>query len=397
MTDATMPTGCPHLDFNHRSQEVALNREEISKSLRATPIFRTDAFGGYYVVTSHKLAKEVLRRPEFTSVKTDGKGGVTIPPAPFHFVPAERDGAEHTLLRKALNPMFSPQSLEKVRPIMEAAVSEAIDAIVARGEFDIVHDIAEPLPAKIILTYLGFDPDQAKTVVDAGQAAMGTSADPEEASRAFARMRSVIEGLIADRIESPRDDAVSYMIQQQVSPLEGDRLYWAVFTMAIGGIENVAALLENALLHIAQTPDLRARLIADPGLVPTAVEEFLRYFTPGGGLARTAATEVEIGGVTLKAGDRIFAWLPSANKDAETFTNPDVLDIDRPELNQHLGLGHGRHFCIGSSLARLEIAYIIQTVLAAMPNYTVDVENSKRFENAGNMYGWWQMPAKANV
>jgi cytochrome P450 len=390
-----MASSCPHLDFNHRSSDVALNREDISKALRATPIFHTDAFGGYYVVTSHQLAKDVLRQSEnFTTVKTNGEGGVTIPPAPFSFVPAEVDGPDHARLRRALNPLFSPQSLQKIRPVMEAAVQEAVASALARGEFDIVHDIAEPLPAKIILTYLGFDPEQARTVVNAGQSAMGTSADPDAAALGFARMKSVIEDLIAARTAEPKDDAVSYMIEQQVSPLTGTDLYWAVFTLAVGGIENVAALLENALLHIAQTPELRARLIAEPALVPQAVEEFLRYFTPGGGLARTALRDVEIGGVTLKAGDRIFAWLPSANKDESTFAESDTVNIDRTELTQHLSLGHGRHFCIGASLARMEIAYIIQQVLAAMPEYTVDVANAKRFENAGNMYGWWKMPAK---
>lgn len=397
MSDTLTAGRCPHLAFNHRAKEVALNREEISKELRQTPIFWTDAFGGYYVVTSHELAKQVLRQSDFTTVKTGDTGGVTIPSTQFNFVPAEVDGPDHARLRRALNPMFGPQAIEKIRPIMESAVRDAIDACIEKGEFDFVHDIAEPLPAKVILTYLGFDPAQAQVVVQAGQSAMGTSSNPEQAAQAFARMREVIEELIAARLETPRDDGVSFMIEQDVYPLRGQELYWAVFTMTVGGIENVAALLENSFLHIAQTPDLRQRLISDPGLIPRAVEEFIRFFTPGGGLARTAATEVEIGGVTLKPGDRIFAWLPSANKDENAFPRPDEIDIDRPGVSQHLGLGHGRHFCIGASLARMEIAHIIGQILERMPNYSVDVEASRRFENAGNMYGWWKMPAKTNA
>lgn len=396
MAEELLAGMCPHLGFNHRSPEVASNRDEISRDLRDTPIFRTDAFGGYYVVTSHDLAKKVLRHPDFTTVKTNGEGGVTIPPAPFNFVPAEIDGADHTQLRKALNPMFGPQQLEKLRPKVHQFVREAIDSAIERGEFDIVHDIAEPLPARIILTYLGFDPAQAQVIVDAGQSAMGTSSDPDAAKQNFAHMEAVIWELIAARSASPQDDGVSYLIQQTVYPLTGEQLYWAVFTLAVGGIENVAALLENSLFHIAQTPELRARLIANPELIPQAVEEFLRFFTPGGGLARTAAREVELGGVVLQPGDRVFAWLPSANIDGGTFPEPDLVDIDRPGLAQHLSFGFGRHFCVAAGLARLEIAHIIGQVLERMPAYTVDAGRSKRFENAGNMYGWWTMPAKVN-
>lgn len=397
MTEQARVATCPHLDFNHRSRDVALNREEISRDLRATPIFKTDAFGGYYVVTSLELAKQVLRQPDFTTAKDGGKGGVTIPPLPFKFVPAEIDGADHAQLRRALNPMFGPKGMEKARPMMERFVREAIDAVVARGEFDIVHDIAEPLPAAIILTYLGFDADQARTVVDAGQSAMGTSSDPEKAAQNFARMKEAIESLIASRIEKPLDDGISYLIQQDIFPLGGEMLYWAVFTLAVGGIENVAALIENSLFHISQTPELRARLIANPELVPQAVEEFLRFFTPGGGLARTAVRDVELGGVSLRAGDRVFAWLPSANKDDGAFKTPDVIDIDRDDYSQHLSFGHGRHFCVASGFARMEIIHIIQQVLARVPDFSVDAANSSRFENAGNMYGWWKMPAKANL
>lgn len=399
---ATQATACPHLDFNHRSREVAHNREVISQQLLATPIFYTDAFDGYYVVTTYELCKSVLSSADiFSSAKKpDGSGGVTIPPLNARLLPGEADPPLHTAVRRAMNPLFSPQGMQKVQPIVDAVVARTIDQVIEKGTFDVVHDFAEPIPAGVVLTYLGFDFDKPEMLAVAGKAAqsmMGTALDPDEAATNFSRMTDALRDLVARRKAAPADDATSFLIQQDSYRFTDDELYWAVFTVAVGGIETPTALLENSLLYIDQHPTLKQRLIADPSLIPAAFEEFLRFFTPGGALARTVTQDVELAGVQLKPGDRVLVWLPSANKDGQVFPDPELVDIDRPGLRNHLALGQGRHFCLGAPLARLELITAIQEVLRRIPDYRIDMANARRFDDVGNMYGWWKMPAATNL
>lgn len=388
-------SACPHLDFNHRSAEVAQNRDIISRQLLSTPIFYTDAFDGFYVVASYELCRAVLSNADvFSSAKhPDGSGGVTIPPIEARLLPGEVDPPLHTLARRAMNPLFSGKGMAKLQVIVDDVVTRAVDKVIAMKHFDVVHDIAEPIPAGVVLGYLGCDPDQLVVAGKAAQSMMGTAADPDEAAKNFKIMTEALRDLVAQRKAKAADDATSFLIQQDSYRFTDDELYWAVFTIAIGGIETPTALIENSLLYIAQHPTLRNRLAADLSLIPSAVEEFLRFFTPGGALARTVTRDFNLGGVDLCAGDRVLVWLPSANIDERVFSQPDEVVIDRPENRGHLALGHGRHFCLGAPLARLEVAAAITQVLTRIPNYQVDLANAQRFDNVGNMYGWWRMPA----
>jgi cytochrome P450 len=389
---------CPVVDFDHRSRELSQNRERISRELRAHPICYTEAWDGFYVVTSYDLARTVFRDTKtFASTKEHGQTGVAIPPTPVPLIPAELDPPEQTDIRRVLNPIFSRQAMEQLRPTIVEIIAGTLDDVIAKGEFDIVHDLAEVIPAKVILTFMGFSPDERETMVLASQNAMNTAEDPERAAQGFAQMRETVENLIARRRDEAADDATSRLIHQDEYEFPADQLFWTIFTLNFGGTENVAALIANILLHLFQDSALRTQLADHPELMPEAVEEFLRFFTPGGGLARTVTRDVDLGDVSLKAGDRVLLWLPSANKDDSKFSAPDAFKLGREERTPHLSFAQGPHFCVGAELARIEVGHLINEVLRRMPDYWVDIDRSVRFDNSGNMYGWWSMPAKANL
>jgi cytochrome P450 len=388
---------CPVVHFDHRSRELSQNRERISRELRAHPICYTEAWDGFYIVTSYDLARTVFRdTTTFASTKEPGQTGVAIPPTPVPLIPAELDPPEQTDIRRVLNPIFSRKAMEELRPTIMEIVDSALDDVVANGDFDIVHDLADLIPAKVIATFMGFSPDERETVVLAAQNAMNTAQDPERAAQGFAQMRETVEDLIARRRAEPADDATSRLIHQDEYEFSADQLFWTIFTLNFGGTENVAALIENILMHLFQDSELRAQLANHPELMPEAVEEFLRFFTPGGGLARTVTRDVDLGGVSLNAGDRVLLWLPSANKDESKFSAPDDFKLGRQERTAHLSFAQGPHFCVGAEMARIEVVHLINEVLRRMPDYWIDVDRSVRFENSGNMYGWWSMPARVN-
>lgn len=398
MSQGVSRASCPIIEFDHRSGELSRNRERISRDLRSHPVFYTEAWDGFYVLTSYDLARQVFRDTKtFASTKGPGQTGVAIPPTPVPLIPAELDPPEQTHIRKVLNPIFSRQAMESFRPTMEHIIDGALDDVIAKGEFDIVHDLADLVPAKVILTFMGFSPDERKTLVLAGQNAMNTAKDPQSAAQSFTQMRTLIEDLIARRRQAPAEDATSRLIHQNDYQFPEEELFWTIFTLNFGGTENVAALIENILYYLSQDAEMRLRLRRSPDQMPGAVEEFLRYFTPGGGLARTVTRDVELGGVSLQAGDRVLLWLPSANKDDSRFCAPDVVDLDRKDRSAHLSFAQGPHFCVGAEMARFEVGHLVNEVLRRIPRYSVDIDRATRFENSGNMYGWWTMPARTNL
>jgi cytochrome P450 len=401
---------CPVLDFDHHSAYVSNNRQDVLDELRRHPVFFTHSHGGYWVVAGYEVAKQVLHDTvHFSSLKhEDGSGGVTIPTAPGpRILPAELDGEYHMRLKKILTLNLNKKSVERLRPRIEACVTAAIDNIIAKGEFDVVHDLADVVPAGVIVTFLGFAEDQRlpfiKAVQDAVSAIPMVGGVPEggptremvAALASFHTAVEMIDTLIAERHVEPQDDFVSAMLDPRYG-LNDEEVRWLTFTMILGGAENPAALIANTLLRISEDPDLRDRLTADPGLLARATDELLREISPGISLARNVVKEVEVGGQVFRPGDRVLIWLPAANHDARVFENPDVLNIDRKKC-PHIAFGVGPHTCPGSWLTRMEFELVVTQVLRRMPEFRIDVARSKRFEDASLAYCFREMPATTSL
>jgi cytochrome P450 len=402
-------TMVPTIDFDHHSPRAAHHRDDVLAQVRPHPIFWTESHGGYWVVASHELVKRVLRDPAtFSSLKTEQMtGGVTIPTVIGpQLIPAEADPPYHRALRKSLVPKFNAGAINRLEPELHDFISTVIDETVAKGEFDVVTDIANRIPAGSMVALLGFHEEERVPFIKSVQAAlevMPYAGDPEFAASPamqeglahFGHAVEVIKSLISLRRAAPHDDIVSHLVAPELG-FDDDEVMWITFTLLVGGAENPAAMIGNSLLYLSQDTALRSRLAADHSLIPAACEELLRYTSSAVSLARTVTQDTEIAGAHVKKGDRILTWLPGANRDERVFDHADIVDIDRPSC-PHVAFGDGPHVCIGAPLFRTWFRIMLREVLTKMPNYSIDFERSRRFDDAATMWGWRTMPASVNA
>jgi cytochrome P450 len=402
----------PVLEFDHHSPRASHRRDELLEAVREHPVFWTESYGGHWVVASHATCRAVLGDPEtFSSQKADdGTGGDTIPSVGPRLLPAEVDAPRHKELRKLLWAKFNRKAVAGLRPTVEAVVTAAVDSAIAKGEFDVVHDIADVVPAGVIVDYLGFPESDRVPFIRTVQTVLGLQAalqpgaaeSLDEAQmragmEAFMSARQTILDLMTERRARPTDDLTSFLVNQTETEIDDDELAFMIFTIMVGGFENPAALISNAILRLSQDPDLRQRLIADPDQIPAATEELLRQISAAVSLARTVTRDVEIEGVRMHKGDRVLVWLPGANRDPRVFADPGAVTLGRNNIREHMAFGYGIHHCVGFVLATLEFELLWREILARMPNFTVEVERAQRVDDAHTMYGFRTMPARANA
>jgi cytochrome P450 len=401
----------PVLEFDHHSRHASRSRPELLARVRDHPVFWSESHGGYWVVCSHATVKEVLGDPEtFSSAKAeDGTGGDTIPSVGPRLLPAECDNPRHKELRDLLWAKFNRKAVAELRPMVQSIVTSAIDNVVAIGEFDVIHDIADVIPAGVMTTYLGFPESDRIPFIRTVQTVLSLQAalmpgaletmDQEQLQagmNAFVSARQTIIDLMAERRERPAGDLVSALVHQTDTPIDDDELAFMIFTLMVGGFENPSALIANSMLHLSLDAGLRAALIADPQKIHAATEEFLRFTSAAVSLARTCTRDVEFHGVQMRQGDRVLTWLPGANHDPAVFDQPGRYELGRANVRQNVGFGYGIHRCVGFVLAELEFDLLWAELLARMPGFTIDIERAERVEDAHTMYGFTTMPARTN-
>ena len=329
-------------------KNVALNNRQISAD-RLTPFFKTN--------------------PEYQ------RGSINSLVRYLNHWMVFRDPPDHTRLRRLFNKAFTPTSVSNLRPSIENIVAHLIDGMEAkarRGEtVDYITDFAYPLPASVIMDLLGVpraDLERVKVWSDDIALFIGTA---QVAGNKYLRaesgakaMSDYFRSLVEARTAEPHDDMISHLVlaRDDRDALTTDEIIGTCILLLFAGHETTTNLIGNGFLYSMRHRDQWERLVADPSLAESAVEEYLRYDGPSGALARVAAADLELGGKTIREGQRLFAFMNSANRDPEAFADPDRFDIGR-EPNVHLTFGHGIHFCLGAPLARLE-AQIAATRLA---------------------------------
>lgn len=290
------------------------------------------------------------------------------------------DPPDHHRLRTLVNKAFTPRVVERLRPRVQTLVDELLDVVQGRGAVDIIRDVAYPLPATVIAELLGAPPgdrDRFKGWSEGILAFQGTGRLVpevlERSQRDLLEMRAYLGSLLAERRLAPRDDLLSRLVQAEA---EGDRLSEAELlttcvTLLTAGHETTTNLIGNGLLTLLRHPDQLRRLREDPALLPTAVEEMLRYESPLHRNPRRVAANVELDGRLLRQGDFVLQMLGAANRDPTHFADPERFDITR-QPNRHMAFGFGTHFCVGAPLARLEAPIAIETVLRRLPGLRLD-------------------------
>jgi cytochrome P450 len=392
------------VEFDHTSPEYAQQAQEITTSLRTRcPVAFSESHDGFWVITGYdELATSMRNEATFSSRHTtadDGVrfGGVNIPEAPYENALVEMDPPEWNAFRRVLNPMFAPSAIERLHPDLERFTDDAIDARAGDGTIDFVLDLANPVPAKATLAFLGLDLDDWPRFAEPAHEVVYTRPGTPEFQRAVDGQQWMFETLVAavaDRRASPRDDNLSRIVHADVDgrTFADEEVVSLLGTIINGGVDTTTALFANAIDHLDRDRDLRARLIAQPELIPVATEEFLRYFSPVQSFARTVAEDTDLGGQHLRRGDRVLMCFASANRDSGEFPDADEFVADR-QPNRHVAFGMGKHRCIGSTLARAEFTTMLATTLRRIPDFEVDRASTVRYPSLGIVNGFVSMPA----
>lgn len=268
---------------------------------------------------------------------------------------------EHTLLRGLVSRAFTPLRIETLRPRIRQLVDERLDTMAGAGEVDVMEALAFPLPVAVIGELVGVPPDereQFRPLVEAARRAEQPNASHEavaEAERADDAIEAYFVELIARRRARPTDDLLSALIavRDGGGPLSEDELVATVTQLFVAGFVTTTNLIGNGLLALLRHPAELARLRADPRLVPSAVEEILRYDSPIQMNGRAVLAPTVVGGQDLQPGESLMVLIGAANRDPGRFPDPDRFDVARPD-NQPLSFGWGIHHCLGAGLARLE-------------------------------------------
>jgi cytochrome P450 len=337
---------------------------------------------GCWVLTRYDDIVSVLRSPHASAERTEAVRRRV--PVEFQEVFTDRadamlnaDPPRHTRLRLLVNKAFTPGAVAALAPFIQRFVDDVIATVGPRGRMDVIHDLAYPLPATVIAEMLGVphaDRDRFKLWSDdiaalAGNLPGDLSEDVlRRSARGLRELRAYFAGIVAQRRVEPRDDLISALVKAQQ---EGDRLNEAellanLVLLLNAGHETTTNLIGNGTLALLRNPDQLRRLRADPALIPTAVEELLRYDSPVQFTNRVLKADLTLGGKRLRAGQTALLLLGAANRDPAQFPDPDRLDVGRAD-NKHLSFGLGSHFCLGAPLARLEGRIVFETLLRRLP------------------------------
>lgn len=395
------------VDFDHHSNDYLADRLGAWAKLRETPVVYSPNHGGFWVVSGYEEVTQVSRdEATFTSEFGERDGivfhGIVgiprsrgIPPAGI----AEAPPPLHQALRRVLNPYLLPPAVEEMLPFAAELTDWFLDQHVESGRMDLVRDLTNPVPAVVTMRLVGLPCDRWEHYAELFHSTVAYAPGSPEYSRAVSRVPGMMASLldqVRDRRVEPRGDMISALAglrSESGDPLSEESIGSILWNLIAGGLDTTTSLTSLSLHHLAAHPELRARLVADPGLLPSATEEFLRYFSVNETLSRTVAKDTELDHQRLRAGEVVMiSWL-AANHDPAVFDRPGEVRLDRSP-NQHLAFGVGPHRCIGMHLARSLFQTMAGVVLARIPDYVVDGSATRFYEGNPMMAGAVSMPIR---
>jgi cholest-4-en-3-one 26-monooxygenase len=334
-------------------------------------------FRGFWAVTRYEDVATVSKDPmRFSSAR----GGTNLEDFEeeelnlLRLILLNMDPPQHAKFRRLVNYGFTPLVISFLEPRIRAVTTQILDKIAHRGECDFVPSVAAELPLHVIAELLGLPHEERHMLFDWTNRLIGFD-DPEfDTSKEDARIAAMEMWMYANALAEKRraveaHDFVSILLNAEV---DGTRLTEAEFdafflVLAVAGNETTRNLVSGGMLALLQHPEQRARLVAEPALIPQAIEEMLRWVTPVTCFKRTATCDTVLGGQQIRENDKLVLYYASANRDESVFTDPHTFDITRSP-NEHLAFGVGEHFCLGSSLARLEIRIMFTELLRRFPD-----------------------------
>lgn len=360
------------------------------------PVAHSPLYGGFWLLTRYDDVKQAAM--DWRTYTSSVVGVTAIPiitPRTEPQLPLELDPPQHSCYRALVNPVFAPARIEELRPQVAAIATELIEQLIHLDCADLVADYAIPLSVRTLAAFTGLPLTDAALWVGWIRRMFDVQR-PTDAAQASREFGVYIDKLIAARRRQPCGDFISLLIESEV---DGHRLtdneLHSFCTLLFGaGFETTADAISAMLGYLAEQPDDYRRLAAQPSLIPTAVEEFLRYISPIQIFGRNTTREVELHGQTIPAGDVVALGFGAANHDPAAFPDPDRCLLDRMP-NRHLAFGAGPHLCLGAPVARLELAVTLEIFTRRIQ--TIRSADSGEWKTRGDRRGLAALPVTFDV
>lgn len=365
----------PAEDFDALAPETFDSPYPIYERLRReAPVAFSKAWGGFYALTRYDDVMEALGRPEMfiTSVQN------VVPKLAFtgRRPPLHLDPPDHTHYRRALNPLFSERRVRALEEPTRRFVIELLEPLIAAGQGDICDDFSSHLPVRVFGEWMNLPEEELEVLRRAGRAfnIAVQSADGETVKATSLDLYAMARSLVAQRKAAPMDpesDATSALLAARIEgeALPEEMIVGCVRQVLVVGIIAPTVMIGSIAVHLSRHQDQQQALRADPTLIPAAIEEFLRLYTPYRGFARTAREDVDIAGREIPKGCPIALVYASANRDEAKFEKGDQFILNRPNIGEHIAFGRGPHACPGAPLGRLQLRIALEELLARTSSF----------------------------
>ncbi len=362
--------------FDGMDPEMAAHPQPVFKLMREDPVMALEGMG---VLLSRKAEiDEALRHPEIFSSNMDAVDLKNKRP----MIPLQIDPPEQKKFRKLLDPLFAPRKMVLMEEAVAVLANDLIDQFIERGEVDFAKEFSIPFPSQVFLTLLGLPLDELDRFLTMKDgiirpdhvtgALYGSSKASAYQQKTADSVYDYFDMVLDEREKERKDDLLSHFLDAEVdgNKLSREDILDICFLFLIAGLDTVTATLDCMFSFLAQHPEHRQQVVDDPSIIPSTIEELLRWETPVMGVARVSVADTELNGCPIKKGDQVMIMLGSANTDEGEFEDADVVRFDR-EVNRHLAFGGGVHRCLGSHLARMELRVALREWHRRIPEYSV--------------------------
>lgn len=359
----------------------------------------------FYTLTRYREVEECIMNPDLYR-SAEGSGPERIQPPPSGGTLAWSDGRAHKRSRRIALPSVSPKVIKPLLPMLQERIDDLVDDLADRGQMDVMADFALPLTSGMLAYLIGMPIDRSPDIQEWAIAILSIWGGTEEAALRGANAMAAIGEYVANEgkeqvaalergeiepngltmlMTTPDEDGTLFTDEETVQ---------AFAQVIVGGFESSATAITNGVYLFSTNPGERAKLIEQPKLITTAVEEVLRYMAPIEGLARTTSAETTIGGVHMPEGTKVRPVFASANMDDAVFSDPQTfkIDRDRSELQKHMSFGKGAHVCIGNSLARQELKLAFETLFRRLPTLELDPQRIPTRNEIMTIHGYDYLP-----
>jgi cytochrome P450 len=381
--------GCPVMHHDFSKPRPYGEHWQLAKQLREScpHFYNKYEGGGYWVFTQHDAVRDIYKTPEIFSSESI----TPWEPNPiYRLVPTQIDAPDHIKYRRILNPWFSPKSMDDAGDMIRSICRNYVEQIAPKGECDFIEEFALHFPTSAFLNVIGVPVSETERFVKwVDDFFAGFSGDPaglEPMAKALQEIREYWIAALAERRDKPEipGDLASHLLHvtyDDERPLTDDEMLDMLTVLVLAGLDTTRGELGYMFHHLALNPQDRQRMIAEPDVIPLAVEETLRYYTIIFGDGRKVTRDIEFHGVQLKQGDMVYGLVSAANRDPNAWERAEEFVIDR-KRNNHMGFANGPHRCLGMHLARREMQIAVEEWLRLIPDFEL-VSRDGLFERGG--------------